>query len=91
VSPDDTLEKVFALKKSYGIGGFPVLENNRLVGILTNRDIRFESDPQRKVRELMTPRERLVTADKNVSFEEAKIILQKNRIEKLLLVEAGDI
>lgn len=91
VSPDDTLEKVFALKKSHGIGGFPVLENNRLVGILTNRDIRFESDPQRKVRELMTPRERLVTADKNVSFEEAKIILQKNRIEKLLLVEAGDI
>lgn len=90
LAPEDTLAKVFELKKSHKIGGFPVLKNERLVGILTNRDIRFETDPRRKVKELMTPRERLVTAPADITLEEAKTLLQKNRIEKLLLVEADD-
>lgn len=90
IGPEDTLTKVFSLKKQHRVGGFPVLENGRLVGILTNRDIRFETDPHRKVRVLMTPRERLVTAAPDISIDEAKILLQKNRIEKLLLVEAED-
>lgn len=90
VSPDDTLLKVLELKKSHKIGGFPVVEKGRLVGILTNRDIRFETDPRRKVRELMTPRDRLVTAPSGVSLEDAKALLQKHRIEKLLLTGADD-
>lgn len=90
VSPDDTLLKVLELKKSHKIGGFPVVEKGRLVGILTNRDIRFETDPRRKVRELMTPRDRLVTAPSGVSLEDAKALLQKHRIEKLLLIGADD-
>jgi len=90
ISPEDTVAKVFSLKQSHKIGGFPVLDKGKLVGILTNRDIRFETNPNRKVKELMTPRARLVTAPSDISLEEAKALLQKHRIEKLLLVEKGD-
>lgn len=86
VSPQDTLEKVWALKNLHKIGGFPVLDKDRLVGILTNRDMRFETNPKKQVRELMTPREKLVTAPMGIVMEQAQLILQQNRIEKLLLI-----
>jgi IMP dehydrogenase len=54
--PDDDLARVVALKEKHRVGGFPVVEDGLLVGILTNRDIRFEDNLKRKVRELMTPR-----------------------------------
>lgn len=88
VSPEDTLGTVQKLKEEYGVGGFPVLEGDKLVGILTNRDIRFETDLRRPVRELMTPRQRLVTASLESSEEERVLLLHKHRIEKLLLVNA---
>lgn len=88
VAPDDTLEKVLQLKNQHHIGGFPVLDKGKLVGILTNRDIRFECNPRRLVKELMTPKNKLITAPEGVSMADAQLILQKNRIEKLLIVDA---
>ncbi len=86
LSPTDTLAKVLKLKAEHKIGGFPVVERGKLVGILTNRDIRFETNRRRQVRELMTPRERLITAPEGSSLEECTSLLQKHRIEKLLIV-----
>ncbi|MCW8084293.1 IMP dehydrogenase [Sabulicella glaciei] len=91
VHPDQTLADVMALKAQHKISGFPVVEpkTNRLVGIITNRDVRFATDPNQRVYELMT-RENLVTAREGVSAEEARSLLHRRRIEKLLVVdEAG--
>jgi IMP dehydrogenase len=81
---------------AHGISGVPVVENGgtgghstgKLIGILTNRDVRFASDPNQKVRELMT-HERLVTVTENVDQDEAKRLLHQHRIEKLLVVDPG--
>src|SRR5690606_23118328 len=74
----------------YSISGIPVVENGpapgRLVGILTNRDVRFASNPRQPVSELMT-RDRLITVKEGVGHEEAKRLLHQNRIEKLLVVD----
>ncbi|HRY83214.1 MAG TPA: IMP dehydrogenase [Candidatus Cloacimonadota bacterium] len=86
VSSKDTVSKVLQMKNEHHIGGFPVVDNGRLVGILTNRDLRFETNLKRSVRELMTPLEKLITAPIGCSVSEATLLLQKNRIEKLLLV-----
>jgi len=96
IGPDATLADALALMRANGISGIPVVENGgtgghvtgRLVGILTNRDVRFASDPSQKVYELMT-RENLVTVRENrVDQDEAKRLLHKHRIEKLLVVDA---
>ncbi len=92
ISPTDTLETVFAMKSKHKIGGFPVVENGKLVGILTNRDMRFELNSKILVHELMTPREKLVTAPEGISMEEAQARLHKHRIEKLLIINSiGDL
>jgi IMP dehydrogenase len=97
IGPDATLGDAQALMRIHGISGVPVVENGgtgghttgKLIGILTNRDVRFASDPAQKVRELMT-KERLVTVRESVEQEEAKRLLHQHRIEKLLVVdEAG--
>lgn len=87
ISPEDSLATVTKMKEDYKVGSFPVIEDGKLVGILTNRDVRFETDMSRKVRELMTPKERLITASADINWDDAKVLLQKNRIEKLLLVD----
>ncbi|MCB5271166.1 MAG: IMP dehydrogenase [Candidatus Cloacimonetes bacterium] len=89
ISPEDELSRVIELKEMYRVGGFPVVENGLLVGILTNRDIRFETNLKRKVKELMTPKAQLITAEESVSWDDAIVLLQKNRIEKLLLIDGG--
>jgi len=91
IHPDATLADALALMKRHAISGVPVVEKNgaepgRLVGILTNRDVRFASDPSEKVASLMT-RERLVTVSESVDQEEAKRLLHQHRIEKLLVVD----
>ena len=86
VSPEDTLANVLQLKQTHRVGGFPVVESGKLVGILTNRDIRFETNSFTKVKNLMTPYSKLITAPVGVAMEEAIALLQQNRIEKLLLV-----
>ncbi|GES42595.1 inosine-5'-monophosphate dehydrogenase [Rhizobium dioscoreae] len=87
IGPDATLAEALALMKAHGISGIPVVEkSHRLVGILTNRDVRFASDPSQKIYELMT-RENLVTVAESVQQQEAKRLLHKHRIEKLLVVD----
>lgn len=93
IGPDATLAEALALMKVHSISGIPVVQGNgggkgKLVGILTNRDVRFASDPGQKVSELMT-KDRLVTVKESVAQDEAKRLLHTNRIEKLLVVD-GD-
>ena len=96
IGPDATLADALALMHAHRISGIPVVENGgtggraigRLVGILTNRDVRFASHPAQPIRELMT-HENLVTVRDGVSKDEAKVLLHKHRIEKLLVVD-GD-
>lgn len=88
VHPDQTLAELMELKARHRISGFPVVEpgTGRLVGIITNRDVRFATDPASRVYELMT-RENLVTAPEGVAPEQARALLHKRRIEKLLVVD----
>jgi len=88
IYPDQTLADVMALMAAHRISGIPVVERdtNRLVGIVTNRDVRFATEPTLKVYELMT-RENLVTVTADVEAERARRLLHKHRIEKLLVVD----
>ena len=87
IGRDATLADALGLMKTYSISGIPVVEKSgRLVGILTNRDVRFASDPSQKIYELMT-REGLITVKENVDQQEAKRLLHSHRIEKLLVVD----
>lgn len=94
IGPDATLGDTLALMDRYRISGIPVVENGgtggqlkgRLVGIVTNRDVRFASDPRTPVRELMTAKD-LVTVRDGVDQDEAKRLLHQHRIEKLLVVD----
>jgi IMP dehydrogenase len=86
--PTAPLQEAETLMATYRISGVPITENGRLVGILTNRDVRFASDLTRPIQEYMTSR-KLVTAALGTTLEEAKAILQEHRIEKLPLVDEG--
>jgi IMP dehydrogenase len=88
IHPDQTLADVKALMSSHHISGIPVVERdtNRLVGIVTNRDVRFATEPTLKVYELMT-RENLVTVTADVGPDRARHLLHKHRIEKLIVVD----
>jgi len=87
VEPDLPLHRALDIMRANGISGLPVCEGERLVGIVTHRDVRFERDLERKVSEVMTS-ENLVTAPTGISPEEATQILHRHRIEKLLVVDA---
>jgi IMP dehydrogenase len=88
--PGDSLREVLRQMEHFSVSGVPVVENGgRLVGIVTNRDLQFETDLDRPVSELMTPLDRLVTAPAGTSLEEAKTILHRHRIEKLPVVDAA--
>ena len=87
ISSNDNLARIRSLKKEFSINSFPVVDNGKLVGIVTNRDLLFEDDLSKKVSEVMTPRRELITIEKAVSYEEARNILHKNRIEKLPIVD----
>jgi len=89
ISPDATLADALKLMKRAGISGIPVVEGEgkpaRLVGILTNRDVRFAADPSQPVSELMT--KRVITVSEGVSHDEARRLLHQHRIEKLVVVD----
>jgi len=87
LSPSASLGEAHAIMARFHISGVPITENGRLVGILTNRDLRFEDDHSRRVSELMT-REGLVTAPVGTTIEQARDILAKHRIEKLPVVDS---
>ncbi len=86
LSPEHTLDDADRLMGQYRISGVPITENGKLVGILTNRDLKFEKDYSKKIKECMTS-ENLVTAKEGVTLEEAKEILGKARKEKLPIVD----
>ncbi len=91
ISQIATLRELRATMKDYGVGGLLVTdENKKLIGIITNRDIIFEHDANKKVQELMTPREKLVTAPIGTPLDQAKEILARHKIEKLPLVDSDD-
>jgi CBS domain-containing protein len=86
VAPDQKISEAREIMQKYGISGLPVTQKGRLVGILTNRDLRFEKRLDRAVAEVMT-KENLVTAKPGVNLDEAKEILHQHRIEKLLVID----
>jgi IMP dehydrogenase len=86
VSPDTTVRQVIELQKQHGFSGFPVVEGKVVVGIVTNRDLRFETRLDAPVREVMTPRERLVWVREGASLDEGKTLMHRHRLERVLVV-----
>jgi IMP dehydrogenase len=87
VNPDKTIKDVFALMKQYRISGVPVIKGSQLVGIVTNRDLRFETKLDKKVSEVMT-KKNLITVSEGIDLEDSKKLLHEHRIEKLLVVDS---
>lgn len=86
LTADQPLRRALELMERYHISGIPIVEGKKLVGIITNRDLRFEENTGRPIRELMT-KDNLVTAPVGTTLDDARAILQKHRIEKLLVVD----
>ena len=89
ISPSMSVRQVLALTAERKISGLPVMEGNTVVGIVTNRDLRFETRLDEPVRSIMTPRERLVTVREGASLEEAKALMHAHRLERVLVVDAS--
>ena len=86
VSPNMSVRDVLGLTRQHKISGFPVLDGQIVVGIVTNRDLRFETNLDQPVRNIMTPRERLVTVQEGATVEEGKALIHKHRLERVLVV-----
>jgi IMP dehydrogenase len=86
IHPDQKVREVLKLMEQYRISGVPVTKGDQLVGIVTNRDLRFETDLDKKVSEVMT-KDNLITVSEGIGLEESKKLLHKHRIEKLLVVD----
>jgi len=86
VTPDTTVRKVIELREHYKISGVPVMQGSDLVGLVTSRDVRFETNLDQPVSAVMTPKEKLVTVKEGASKEEVLGLLHKHRIERVLVV-----
>ncbi|WP_438396198.1 IMP dehydrogenase [Caballeronia sp. DA-9] len=86
VPPQMKVRDVIALTQQHGISGFPVVEGQQLIGIVTNRDLRFEERLDDEVRKIMTPRERLVTVKEGTPLAQAKALMHSHRLERVLVV-----
>jgi len=86
ITPEMPVHEVRALSKQHGISGFPVLQGKTVVGIVTNRDLRFETRMDAPVREIMTPRERLVTVREGASIDDGKALMHRHKLERVLVV-----
>ncbi len=86
VTPDMPVREVMALSKAHGISGFPVLVGKKVVGIITGRDLRFESRMDAPVRDIMTPRERLITVREGATIDDGKALMHKHKLERVLVV-----
>jgi IMP dehydrogenase len=89
VTPETSVREVRALSKQHGVSGFPVLQGKTVVGIVTNRDLRFETRLDVPVREVMTPRERLVWVDEGATLEDGKALMHRHKLERVLVVNAA--
>jgi IMP dehydrogenase len=86
ITPDMTVRNVQSLTRQHKISGLPVVQGKRLVGIVTNRDLRFENNLDQPIRNIMTSSDRLITVKENASLEEARALMHKHRIERVLVV-----
>jgi IMP dehydrogenase len=86
ITPELPVRQVMALSRQHGVSGFPVLEGKVVVGIVTNRDLRFETRLDAPVREIMTPRERLVWVNESATLEEGKALMHRHKLERVLVV-----
>ena len=86
ITPDHTVRQVMTMSDQMGISGFPVCDGGKVVGIVSGRDLRFETRYEVKVKEIMTPRERLITVPEGTTPEQAKALLNKHKLERLLVV-----
>jgi len=86
VSPDMSVREAIELQRTNRISGLPVVEGKRVVGIVTNRDLRFEDRLDAKVADIMTPGEKLVTVREGASLDEAKALMHRHRLERVLVV-----
>jgi len=86
VTPELPVREVIALSKLHGISGFPVLKGKTVVGIVTNRDLRFETRMDAPVREIMTPRDKLITVREGATIDEGKALMHKHKLERVLVV-----
>ena len=89
VSPNITVRELLDLTQQYRVSGFPVVEKGKVVGMVTNRDYRFETNLDAPVSAIMTPRERLIYVKEGASPEEARALLHKHRLERVLVVNDG--
>jgi IMP dehydrogenase len=86
IPPTMTVREVLALTRTHKISGLPVVQGGKVVGIVTNRDLRFESRLDENVGNIMTPRERLITVKEGASLEEAKELMHHHRLERVLVI-----
>ena len=89
ISSTKSIREALEIMSHFRISGVPVVDNNKLVGILTNRDIRFEKNIDLKVADRMT-KNNLITVNEGTTLDEAKMVLQEHRIEKLLVIDSND-
>jgi len=87
VTPAMKVRDAIALQRQHGISGLPVVESGKVVGIVTNRDLRFEDRLDVPLRDVMTPRERLVTMPEGATLEQAQTLMHKHRLERVLIVD----
>lgn len=90
IEPELTVRQVIALTQLHNFSGLPVVKNGKVVGIVTNRDLRFETKLDQPVSNVMTPRERLVTVTEDSSLEQAKTLMHKHRLERVLVMGADN-
>jgi IMP dehydrogenase len=86
VTPEMRIRDVIELAQKHGISGFPVVEGNMVVGIITNRDMHFEEELEAPVRQKMTPREKLVTVPEGADLKQAKRLMHQHRLERVLVI-----
>ena len=89
VTPETKVRTVMDLSRQHGVSGFPVLQGKTVVGIVTNRDLRFETRLDVPVSEIMTPRERLVTGPESATIEDGKALMHKHKLERVLVVNGA--
>jgi IMP dehydrogenase len=87
IPPDMRVREAIALQRANRISGLPVVQGRRVVGIVTNRDLRFEERLDARVAEIMTPRERLITVREGAGLDEAKALMHRHRLERVLVVD----
>jgi IMP dehydrogenase len=87
ITPTHSVRQVMALSEQLGISGFPVVDGGKVVGIVTGRDLRFETRYDVPVSEIMTPRDKLITVPDGTTLADAKALLNKYKLERLLVID----